>query len=269
MDIVCFYCKNLLRTIESNISGVSHGVCRNCLPKLLKELGQSLSEFLDELSAPILVLQEGTRIVAANAAARKLSPEPLEELCGRLCGDVIGCRHSKEAGGCGQTVHCLSCTIRRSVAHTIETGRVLQGYPGISGHRPDGRRQEGSLPDLDGEKRRLRTVEDRSARRDPFASLPAGLIGGTAVTERKRQVRFRPAFFRFILHCPKWEIRYSAHTRFLRQICDTNRRSIIIRRPIIAVRFSIMTMAIPVFAFFASFVFLTAMILAVTCLMLR
>lgn len=129
MDIVCFYCKNLLRTIESNISGVSHGVCRNCLPKLVKELGQSLSEFLDELSAPILVLREGTRIVAANAAARKLSPEPLEELSGRLCGDVIGCLHSKEPGGCGQTVHCLSCTIRRSVAHTIETGKSCKDIP--------------------------------------------------------------------------------------------------------------------------------------------
>lgn len=122
MDIICSYCKALIRTVESNLSGVSHGICRNCLPRLVKEFGQPLSEFVDELSTPILVLQEGTRIVAANAAARRLSPEPLEELAGMLCGDVIGCVHSHEEGGCGRTVHCLSCTIRRSVSHTFETG---------------------------------------------------------------------------------------------------------------------------------------------------
>jgi PAS domain-containing protein len=122
MDIICSYCKALIRTVESNLSGVSHGICRNCHPKLVKELGQPLSEFVDELSTPILVMREGTRIIAANAAARRLSPEPLEELGGMLCGDVIGCQHSDKEGGCGRTVHCLSCTIRRSVAHTFETG---------------------------------------------------------------------------------------------------------------------------------------------------
>jgi PAS domain-containing protein len=122
MDIICSYCKALIRTVESNLSGVSHGICRNCHPKLVKELGQPLSEFVDELSTPILVMREDTRIVAANVAARRLSPEPLEELSGVLCGDVIGCLHSHEEGGCGRTVHCLSCAIRRSVAHTFETG---------------------------------------------------------------------------------------------------------------------------------------------------
>jgi hypothetical protein len=129
MDIVCYYCKTLTNTIESHIPGVSHGVCRNCLPKLVKDLGQPLSEFLDELSSPILVVKEDLRVVAANAAARKLSPEPLEELCGRLCGEVIGCTHSKEAEGCGHTVHCLSCAIRRSVTHTIETGESCHDVP--------------------------------------------------------------------------------------------------------------------------------------------
>lgn len=89
MDIVCIYCKNLIRTVESHISRVSHGVCRNSLPNLVKELGQPLSEFLDELGTPVLVLQEGTRIVAANAAARKLSSDPLEELAGGLTLTVV------------------------------------------------------------------------------------------------------------------------------------------------------------------------------------
>jgi len=129
MDIICSYCKALIRTVESNLPGVSHGVCRNCLPKLVKDLGQPLSEFVDELSTPILVMRGDTRIVAANAAARRLSREPLEELAGMLCGDVIGCLHSHEEGGCGRTVHCLSCTIRRSVEHTFETGEPCLDVP--------------------------------------------------------------------------------------------------------------------------------------------
>ena len=129
MDIVCSYCKVLIRTVESSRSGDSHGICRNCLPKLVKDLGQPLSEFVDELSAPILIMREGVRIVAANAAARKLSRDPLEELAGLLCGDAIGCRHAHEEGGCGRTIHCLSCAIRRSVAHTFETGEPCLDVP--------------------------------------------------------------------------------------------------------------------------------------------
>jgi PAS domain-containing protein len=129
MDIICSYCKAHIRTVESKLSGVSHGICRNCLPKLVKDLGQPLSEFVDEMSTPILVMREDTRVVAANAAARKLSPELLEELAGLLCGDVIGCLHSKDEEGCGRTVHCLSCTIRRSIAHTFETGEPCFDVP--------------------------------------------------------------------------------------------------------------------------------------------
>jgi PAS domain-containing protein len=129
MDIICSYCEALIRTVESNLSGVSHAVCRNCLPKLIKDLGQPLSEFVDELRIPILVVQKDMRVVAANAAARRLSPEPLEELAGLLCGEVIGCGHSRESEGCGRTVHCLSCAIRKSVARTIETGEPCHDVP--------------------------------------------------------------------------------------------------------------------------------------------
>ena len=129
MDIICSYCKTRIRTVKSHLAGTSDGVCQNCLPKLVKDLGQPLSEFVDEMATPILVMRGDTRIVAANAAARKLSPEPQDDLAGLLCGDVIGCLHSCEEEGCGQTVHCLSCTIRKSVAHTYQTGEPCLNVP--------------------------------------------------------------------------------------------------------------------------------------------
>lgn len=129
MDIICSYCRKLIRTIESNLHGASDGVCRNCLPKLVKDLGQPLWEFIDELSTPILLVREDMRIIAANVAARALSPEPFEELVGLLCGEVIGCLHSKEEGGCGKTVHCLSCAIRKCVTYTSVTGESCFDIP--------------------------------------------------------------------------------------------------------------------------------------------
>jgi hypothetical protein len=134
MDIICSYCGALIRKVESTVHGTSDGICRNCLPKLLKDLGQPLWEFVDELSTPILLVREDMRVVAANAAARKLLPEPLVELVGLLCGEVIGCLHSKEEGGCGKTVHCLSCAIRKCVTYTSVTGEScfdVPAYPDI------------------------------------------------------------------------------------------------------------------------------------------
>ena len=129
MDVICSYCGMLIRTIESNLYGASDGVCRNCLPKLVKDLGQPLWEFIDELGTPILIVREDLRVVAANAAARALSPEPLEELVGLLCGEVIGCLHSREEGGCGKTIHCLSCAIRKCVTYTSVTGEYCLDVP--------------------------------------------------------------------------------------------------------------------------------------------
>ncbi len=134
MLVVCIYCKSAIRTVETHPVAVSHGVCRDCIPKLVKDLGRPISEFLDELNVPILIVHQDLRVVAGNEAARMLSPQPLDEICGWLCGDVIGCRNAQEPEGCGQTVHCLSCTIRRSVLHTYDTGEPcidVPAYPDV------------------------------------------------------------------------------------------------------------------------------------------
>jgi len=129
MDVICIYCKARIQVAPPVIPGVSYGVCQTCTSRLVKDLGQSLSEYLDELSIPIMVVQEDLRVVAGNQAVRKLSPEPVDRLCGRLCGEVIGCTHSKEPKGCGRTVYCPDCTIRSSVVYTIETGEPCIQVP--------------------------------------------------------------------------------------------------------------------------------------------
>ncbi len=123
------YCDALVRTVESNKSGISHGVCQKCLPRLAKEMSQPLSKFLDDLDAPILILGENMQVISANEAARKISKYVENDLNELRCGEVIGCSHSREENGCGNTVHCLSCAIRKSVAHTFKTGEPCLDVP--------------------------------------------------------------------------------------------------------------------------------------------
>jgi len=126
MRVVCCYCRKHIRTKSSAVEGVSHGVCDACLPLMVRELGQPMQDYLDELKAPVLVVQDNARVISANAAARKLMSKEEIEICGDLAGEVIGCRHSREPGGCGRTQHCKSCAIRQCVTHTLNTGEACR-----------------------------------------------------------------------------------------------------------------------------------------------
>jgi len=133
MRVVCCYCNKTVRTLPSETEEVSRGVCDRCLPLMARELGQSMQEFLDELKAPVLVVQDNARVIFANEAARKLLSREQIEICGEMAGYVIGCRHAREPGGCGRALHCQSCAIRRCVTKTLETGEPCrrQAYADI------------------------------------------------------------------------------------------------------------------------------------------
>ncbi|MBI5093409.1 MAG: hypothetical protein HZB26_13335 [Candidatus Hydrogenedentes bacterium] len=125
INVECLYCRSFIRTIDDGDPPrtlVSHGVCDKCLPTLVSDLGQSFGEFLDSCAVPILVVEADMRVIGANVAARALVSDSMPEIEGRLSGDVIGCKHASEPGGCGRTIHCQSCTIRRAAMETLKTG---------------------------------------------------------------------------------------------------------------------------------------------------
>jgi len=94
MRVVCCYCNKTVRTLPSETEEVSRGVCDRCLPLMARELGQTLQEFPDELSAPVIVMQDNARVICANAAARKLLGKEQLVFSIDLAGDVIGCMHA-------------------------------------------------------------------------------------------------------------------------------------------------------------------------------
>jgi hypothetical protein len=81
----------------------------------------SLQEYLNRLKYPVLLMNDDVGIVTANIlACERLGIDP-RHIEGRLAGEAIECINSRLPGGCGKTVHCKACTIRRTVTDTYLT----------------------------------------------------------------------------------------------------------------------------------------------------
>jgi hypothetical protein len=74
-------------------------------------------------------MEQDGRVLSANGPARLLLGKALPAIENRLGGEVIECVHSREPGGCGETIHCKSCTIRRTVTDTYASGNCHVRVP--------------------------------------------------------------------------------------------------------------------------------------------
>ncbi len=125
--MVCSYCGDVIRHADgAAITNVSHGMCRACDAYFGRLWGgMRLGEYLDLLPKPVLVVDADGRVVAANARLAEALGRSRQELRGLLGGDAMACVHSRLPEGCGGTVHCRECTIRRAVATISETRRPI------------------------------------------------------------------------------------------------------------------------------------------------
>lgn len=70
--------------------------------------------------------------MTGNSNGLSLLNKGHEEVDGKLGGDAFGCRYASLPGGCGNAVHCRSCTIRITVTDTLQSGRSdikVPAYP--------------------------------------------------------------------------------------------------------------------------------------------
>lgn len=110
--------------------GVSHGMCPDCDGHFERLWGGiSLAEYLDELPQPVAVVDAGARVAAVNRRMSELTGRSSDELRGLLAGEAMTCVHSRLPEGCGGTVHCRECAIRRTVVEVAKTGRPVEGVP--------------------------------------------------------------------------------------------------------------------------------------------
>lgn len=137
MKKICAWCKKELENVQIDVNEehpVTHGICPRCAQRLLFGRAKPLHEFLDSLGVSILLIESEPKVLTANKHARNLLGKELPEIEGHKGGDVIQCVYASTPSGCGNDVHCKSCTIRRTVLETFATGRSfvkVRTYPDI------------------------------------------------------------------------------------------------------------------------------------------
>lgn len=114
---------------DSRARSITGTICRECLCRFGARDGVPLMDFLDKLDMPVLAVDEDVVVSQANKPLLRLLGKDFSQISGRRGGDVFECAHAHLPEGCGRTVHCSGCAIRRAVTETFTTGRSLRNVP--------------------------------------------------------------------------------------------------------------------------------------------
>ncbi len=131
MRLICSYCQAEMGDKEPLDDGrISHGMCDGCFEHFSKQWGgQTLGEYLDQFSFPVMVVSGERRVLAANQTMADMLGKSERDMFGLLGGEAIDCVNSRNPGGCGADIHCHTCTIRLAVVDTWDTGRPYVQVP--------------------------------------------------------------------------------------------------------------------------------------------
>lgn len=132
MKVVCAWCRaTIVRPGRADTAGAgtTHGICPSCIENFSFHDGGSLGRFLDCLEQPVIAVDGECRTQAANTKACEVLGRTRESIQKEFLGDVFSCAHSRLPEGCGRTIHCSGCTIRRAVSKTYETGEPQVSVP--------------------------------------------------------------------------------------------------------------------------------------------
>ncbi len=119
MKRVCALCnKEMAAAGTSGEAPISNGICDDCASSVnFREM--SLREYLDSIPAPVVLLDSERRVKVANRSACKYLGKNIPEIEGFTGGIVLECENARLPGGCGHTVHCSGCAIRKAVLDTL------------------------------------------------------------------------------------------------------------------------------------------------------
>lgn len=131
MKKVCAWCQ---KSLDNNSNGsdqtiITHGICPDCRSNVVAQMGQDIESFLNTLDIPVLLVDSNVRVQTANKQARANLGQELPEVQSKLGGEIIECKNAQLPGGCGNTIHCSGCTLRRLIEKTAETGKSYEKVP--------------------------------------------------------------------------------------------------------------------------------------------
>lgn len=127
MKVVCAWCNKTLSSGDPD-GPVSHGVCAACAARLAPSRKLPLEQLLDRLHLPAIAVDANITATCANRAAEKVLGTRGGLIQGRLVGNVIECAYAATPEGCGRTVHCAGCAIRRMATATFEDGKSRSSF---------------------------------------------------------------------------------------------------------------------------------------------
>jgi len=124
MKIICSYCQMEMGEKEPlKDPSLTHGICPDCFDHFSRQLdGYHLSDYLDTFVEPMVILNPDYRVLAYNKSYAASYLEEEGKPAGLRGGEFMDCAHSRLPEGCGNTVHCRTCTIRNTITATLKTG---------------------------------------------------------------------------------------------------------------------------------------------------
>jgi len=125
--------------------GMIPPLCAACSELMVFQMGVPLQTFIDRLPAPIFVVNDNVEVQAANTLGLKLLNKESRAVLKKLGGIVFECAYARLPEGCGKTVHCSGCAIRRAVYQTFESGKSLSDVPATIHHSGQGEPQDIAL----------------------------------------------------------------------------------------------------------------------------
>jgi len=128
MNRVCAWCNTALET-DVDLQLITHTICEKCRSNIRFQHGTDLQDYLNAFDFPIIAVDKEMRIVTANNIALEALGKELDGVVPHLCGEVFECAYSRLPEGCGRTIHCSGCAIRRTVTHTYQTGEACYRVP--------------------------------------------------------------------------------------------------------------------------------------------
>ena len=88
-----------------------------------------LQSYIDRMATPILLLDSNNTVVGMNLKACEMLGEKSTQTIRQPFGRVFDCVYSNHQEGCGRSIHCSGCEIRKSVTTTFDTGEPRTQVP--------------------------------------------------------------------------------------------------------------------------------------------
>ena len=108
---------------------ISHGICSSCRDNVIFQEGVPLQRYIDSLAIPIFVVDSNVMATAVNRSACEVLGKEPTAVVQHLAGNVFECEYARLPEGCGGTIHCSGCTIRKTVTKCFTTGKPQSLVP--------------------------------------------------------------------------------------------------------------------------------------------